>query len=166
MNSNGLNSARPALRQAERARAHAGGLAPRPLGIWVTSKEPQGTIHVFHWQSHIGPHTSISSQLKVLDRAPVEHLAVIACTHRRWRAPVVSSTLASSSTLPEHIHGLNLTGLPLIYVCPRQPLNKRSGEPILVYSSRSHSIQGFRTNKWPTRTTVLAQTWTETTRNG
>jgi hypothetical protein len=33
MNSNGLNSARPAHAQAERARAHTGGFAQRSLDI-------------------------------------------------------------------------------------------------------------------------------------
>jgi hypothetical protein len=50
--------------------------------------------------------------------------------------PVVSSTWAPSSMLPEHIYGFILTNPPLIPVCPRQPRNKCSGEPVPVYSSR------------------------------
>jgi hypothetical protein len=93
-------------------------------------------------------------------------MAGIACTRRRRLVSMVSSTRASSPTLPKHIHGFNLTSSPLNHVCPRQPRSKRSSEPVPVYTSWSHSIQGLKTNQWPTRTTVLAQSWTGATPNG
>jgi hypothetical protein len=120
---------------------------------------------VFHWQLHIGPRTSISSRLKVLDRTPIEYLAGGANTHRRWPVPVVSSTRAPSRMLPEHTHRLNLTSSSLIRICPRQQWSKIASVPILVYPSWLHWIQKLGTNQWPTRTTVLAQTRTEATRN-
>jgi hypothetical protein len=67
--------------------------------------------------------------------------------------------------LPEHVYGFNLTNPPLIHVCPWQPWNKRSGEPISIHTSRSQSIQGLETNQWPTRTTVLAQSWSGATQS-
>jgi hypothetical protein len=102
MNSNKLSSARSAQThvESERARARVNRFAPRPLGIWITSKEPQSTIHVFHWQSQIGPHNSISSRLKVLDRASIEYLAGGVNTRWWWPVPVVLSTRAPSRMLP------------------------------------------------------------------
>jgi hypothetical protein len=50
-------------------------------------------------------------------------------------------------------------------VCPRQPRNNISREPVPVYTSRLYSIQGLRTNQWHTRTTVLARFWTGATQN-
>jgi hypothetical protein len=118
-----------------------------------------------HWQSHICPHTYISSRLQVPDGAPVEYLVGDASTRRQWRAPVVPSTRTPSLMLPVRTHVLNSTRLSLIRSCPRQQRSKITDVLIPVYSSQSHSIQRLGTNPWSTRTTVLAQTWTEATRN-
>jgi hypothetical protein len=68
--------------------------------------------------------------------------------------------------LLEHTHRLNSTSSPLIHICPRQLRSKIADVPVPVFPSQSHSIQRPGMNKWPTRTTVLVQTWTKATRNG
>jgi hypothetical protein len=50
--------------ESERTRARACGFAQRSLAIWITSKESVTLFLMSQWQSHVGPHTSISSQLK------------------------------------------------------------------------------------------------------
>jgi hypothetical protein len=121
---------------------------------------------MFHWQLHKCPPISISLWHQVPNHASVEYLAVVMCTRRRWPVLAMSSTRASSLMLPEHILRTNLFSLPLIRVFLRQQGSKISGELILVYMSRSHSIQWLKINQWPTRATVLARIWTEATWNG
>jgi hypothetical protein len=103
---------------------------------------------------------------QVPDYAPVEYLVGDANTHRQWPITVVSSTRTPSRRLPEHTHRFNSTSSSLNRRYPRQRRSKITGVPVSVYPSRLYSIQGLKTNQWPSRTTVLAQTWMETTRNG
>jgi hypothetical protein len=78
-------------------RIRTSGFAPRSLCIRITHKEPLNTIHVSHRQLYINTSLLGSLQLLVPDLAPVEHLAGVACTLRRWPVPVVSSTTGSIS---------------------------------------------------------------------
>jgi hypothetical protein len=167
MNSNEPNLAWPAQTcvETKRARACSSKFASGPLGIWITNKESLNTIPITHWQLHKRPPIFFFTVL-VHDFVPIEYLAADANTHRQWPVLVVLSTQTPSRRLPEQTHGFNLTSSSLNCICSRQRRSKITGVPVPVYPSRSYSIQGLGTNQWPSRTMVLTQTWTKTTRNG
>jgi hypothetical protein len=168
MNSNRPNSARPAqtCAETERACARSCKFSSGPLGIWITSKESLNTIPMSHWQLHNRPPIFFFFTILVFDFVPIEYLAGDANTHRQWPVLVVSSTRTPSRRLPQHTHGFNSTSSSLNRSYPLQRRSKITGMPVPVYPSRSYSIWGLGTNQWPSRTMVLAQTWTKTTRNG
>jgi hypothetical protein len=86
MNSVGPNLAQTSPRQEKRARARTGNFAQRSLAFWKTNKEPLSTIHLFHWQLHKSPSTSVSSPTTTLAtvRSPASHPLAGTRPKRRW----------------------------------------------------------------------------------